>query len=86
MSQYTYAADRQNSRVSGICEEYHEAIIRLIKMASDAIHEEGGWIGICGEMGADLSLTQELLDIGIDELSVSVPYLLGVRGKVCASN
>lgn len=86
LSQYTYAADRQNSRVSGICEENHEAIIRLIKMASDAIHEEGGWIGICGEMGADLSLTQELLDIGIDELSVSVPYLLGVRGKVCASN
>ncbi len=86
LSQYTYAVDRQNSRVSGISEENHEAIIRLIKMSADAIHEEGGWIGICGEMGADLSLTQELLDIGIDELSVSVPYLLGVRGKVCASN
>lgn len=86
LSQYTYAADRQNSRVARICEESHEAIMRLIKMSAEAIHGEGGWIGICGEMGADLSLTQELVDIGIDELSVSVPYLLGVRGKVCASN
>ena len=86
LSQYTYAVDRQNSKVSGICEENHEAIMRLIKMSAEAIHAEGGWIGICGEMGADLSLTQELIDMGIDELSVSVPYLLGVRGKVCASN
>ena len=49
-------------------------------MAADAIHNEGGWIGVCGEMAADLGLTKRLADLGIDELSVSVPYLLGVRG------
>ncbi|MBQ3040496.1 MAG: phosphoenolpyruvate--protein phosphotransferase [Clostridia bacterium] len=82
LTQYTYAIDRQNSRVSRIGDESHEAIMRLIKFSADAIHEAGGWIGVCGEMAADLSLTQDFVDIGIDELSVSVPYLLGVRGKV----
>ncbi len=82
LTQYTMAVDRQNSKVSAICEE-NEAVLRLIKMATDAIHKEGGWIGICGEMAADLSLTQRLANIGVDELSVSAPYLLGVRGKVC---
>jgi phosphotransferase system enzyme I (PtsI) len=84
LSQYTLAVDRQNSKVSKICEE-NEAVLRLIKMATDSIHINGGWIGVCGEMAADLSLTQSLIDIGVDELSVSAPYLLGVRGKVCDS-
>lgn len=84
LAQYTLAVDRQNSRVSKICEE-NEAVLRLIKLSTDSIHKEGGWIGICGEMAADLSLTQSLIDIGVDELSVSAPYLLGVRGKVCDS-
>ena len=52
-------------------------------MAANAIHKTGGWIGICGEMAADLRLTQRFVDLGIDELSVSPPYLLGVRGRVC---
>ena len=82
LTQYTYAIDRQNSRVSKISEESNEAIMRLIKFSADAIHENGGWIGVCGEMAADLSLTQDFVDIGVDELSVAVPYLLGVRGKV----
>lgn len=82
LTQYTYAIDRQNSRVAKIGDEGGEAIMRLIKFSADAIHEAGGWIGVCGEMAADLSLTQDFVDIGIDELSVSVPYLLGVRGKV----
>ncbi len=82
LTQYTYAIDRQNSRVSRICEESNEAVMRLIKFAAKSIHETGGWIGVCGEMAADLSLTQDFVDIGIDELSVSLPYLLGVRGKV----
>ncbi|MBR2943652.1 MAG: phosphoenolpyruvate--protein phosphotransferase [Clostridia bacterium] len=84
LTQYTLAVDRQNSRVSGICADT-EAVMRLIKMATDNIHEVGGWIGVCGEMAADLSLTQAFVDIGVDELSVSAPYLLGVRGKVTDS-
>lgn len=82
LTQYTLAADRQNPNVTNICEKNSEPVMRLIKMASDAIHKENGWIGVCGEMAADLSLTQRFADIGVDELSVSVPYLLGVRGKV----
>ena len=82
LSQYTLAADRQNPALSRLCEENTEPVLRLIKMAADSIHDFGGWIGICGEMAADLSLTQRFADMGIDELSVSAPYLLGVRGKV----
>ena len=84
LTQYTMAADRQNARVSKVCEENREAVFKLIKMSAEAIHQNGGWIGVCGEMAADLSLTQRLVDIGVDELSVAVPYLLGVRGKICA--
>ena len=82
LTQYTLAADRQNQNVTRICEENSEPVLRLIKMATDAIHGAGGWIGVCGEMAADLNLIQRFADIGVDELSVSVPYLLGVRGKV----
>lgn len=82
LTQYTLAIDRQNTLVSHIGAENTEPVLRLIKIASEAIHAEGGWIGICGEMAADLSLTQEFADMRIDELSVSIPYLLGVRGKV----
>ena len=82
LTQYTLAVDRQNPKVTHLCESNIEPVMRLIKMASEAIHHQGGWIGVCGEMAADLSLTQKFVDIGVDELSVSVPYLLGVRGKV----
>lgn len=82
LTQYTLAVDRQNPKVTHLCERNTEPVMRLIKMASEAIHHKGGWIGVCGEMAADLSLTQQFANIGIDELSVSVPYLLGVRGKV----
>ena len=82
--QYTLAADRQNSKVSHLTEEA-EAVLRLIKNAAEAIHENDGWIGVCGEMAADLRYTQELVSIGVDELSVSPPYLLGIRHKVCDS-
>jgi len=82
LTQYTLAADRQNPLVERICEENREPILRLIGMASEAIHRHDGWIGICGELAADLRLTQRFIDLGIDELSVSVPYLLGVREKV----
>ncbi|MBQ8146716.1 MAG: phosphoenolpyruvate--protein phosphotransferase [Clostridia bacterium] len=82
LTQYTLAVDRQNPKVTHLCERNTEPVMRLIKIASEAIHHKGGWIGVCGEMAADLSLTQQFANIGIDELSVSVPYLLGVRGKV----
>ncbi len=80
--QYTLAADRQNPRVSQICAANIEPVMRLIEGAARAIHTSGGWIGICGELAADLHLTQRFADMEIDELSVSVPYLLGVREKV----
>lgn len=82
--QYTAAADRQNARVAHLTEET-EAVLRLIKHATEAIHENDGWIGVCGEMAADLRYTQDFATIGVDELSVSTPYLLGVRRKVCDS-
>ena len=82
LSQYTLAADRQNPALAALCDENREPVLRMIELATKAIHHTGGWIGICGEMAADLHLTQRWADLGIDELSVSVPYLLGLRGKV----
>ncbi len=82
LTQYTLAVDRQNPFVAGLGEKNIEPVMRLIETAANAIHETGGWIGICGEMAADLHLTQRFVDMGIDELSVSPPYLLGVREKV----
>ena len=80
--QYTLAADRQNPALDALCERNREPILRLIGHAAEAIHRHGGWIGICGELAADLRLTQRFADMKIDELSVSVPYLLGVRERV----
>ena len=82
LTQYTLAVDRQNQRVSHIADENREPILRLIEYAAEQIHKNGGWIGICGELGADLTLTQRFVDMKIDELSVSSPYLLGVRKRV----
>ena len=80
--QYTLAADRQNPHVEELCRTGREPVLRLISMAADAIHESGGWIGICGELAADLSLTQRFCDMRVDELSVSTPYLLELRERV----
>lgn len=80
--QYTLAADRQNHRLSYLSEGGGiEPVLRLIKMASDGIHAagEGKWIGICGEMAADEALTERLIALGIDELSVSPPYIARVK-------
>lgn len=83
LTQYTLAADRQNAALARLCDENREPVLRFIEKSAEAIHKNGGWIGICGEMAADLHLTQRFCDMRIDELSVSAPYLLGVRGKVC---
>ncbi len=80
--QYTLAADRQDPRLLRLCRENSEPILRLIEHAAKAIHNKGGWIGICGEMAADLSLTQTFANLQIDELSVAVPCLPDLREQV----
>ena len=82
--QYTLAADRQNPYVEELCRKGREPVLRLIEMATDAIHKAGGWIGICGELAADFALTQRFCDMRVDELSVSTPYLLELRERVLA--
>jgi phosphotransferase system enzyme I (PtsI) len=82
LCQYTLAADRQNPLVAHVCEENVDPVLRLMDKAAYAIHRKGGWIGICGELAADPSLTQRFMDMKIDELSVSVPHLLAMRGKI----
>lgn len=86
LCQYTLAADRQNATVADLVNENREPILRLIAHAAKTIHAAGGWIGICGEMAADVTLTQRFADMGIDELSVSVPYLFEIRKAVTECN
>ena len=82
LTQYTLACDRQNPKIEPFCDTHHEAILRLIKMSAENIHANGGWIGICGELAADTTLTETFLRIGIDELSVSPTYVLKLRDTV----
>ncbi len=82
LSQYTLAIDRQNHELLPFFDPRHEAIFKLIKMSVDAIHKEGKWAGICGELGADTEVTSRLLELGIDEFSVSPGVLLEVRKKI----
>lgn len=82
LTQYTLACDRQSSSLDDFCDTHHEAIFKLIEMATRSIHENGGWIGICGELGGDLSLTERFLRIGIDELSVPSSYILKLRDRI----
>ena len=84
LTQYTLACDRQNPKLEQFCDTHHEAILRLIKMAADNAHKHGAWIGICGELAADLSLTETFLRMGIDELSVSPSRILSLRDKICS--
>lgn len=82
LTQYTLACDRQNPEVDRFCDTHHEAILRLIEMAAENAHAHGAWIGICGELAADTTLTEEFLRMGIDELSVSPSFVLKVRDVV----
>lgn len=84
--QYTLAADRQNPKLDNFCDPHHEAVLRLIAFAAENAHKHGKWIGICGELGADTSLTERFLKMGIDELSVSPSYILKVRDQVRKSS
>lgn len=82
LTQYTLACDRQNPLLEKFCNPRHEAILKLIELAATNAHKNGAWIGICGELAADTSLTERFLRMGIDELSVSPGYILKVREAV----
>lgn len=82
LTQYTLAIDRQNPELDRFYNPHHEAVLRMIKIAADNAHKYGKWIGICGELGADTELTDRFLEMGIDELSVSPPFVLPLRKKV----
>lgn len=82
LTQYTLAIDRQNPKLDDFYDPHHPAVLAMIQMAADSIHAEGKWIGICGELGADLEMTETFLKMGIDELSVSPSMILSVRKKV----
>ncbi len=82
LTQYTLACDRQNPELEQFCDTHHEAILRLIEMSAENAHRHGAWIGICGELAADTSLTETFLRMGIDELSVSPSFVLKVRDAV----
>lgn len=82
LTQYTLACDRQNPKVEQFCDTHHEAILRLIKLSADNAHQNNAWIGICGELAADTTLTETFLRMGIDELSVSPTFVLKVRDAV----
>ena len=82
LTQYTLACDRQNPRLDRFCDTHHEAVLRLIEMSAKNAHAHGAWIGICGELAADTTLTETFLRMGIDELSVSPSFVLRVRDAV----
>ncbi len=82
LTQYTLACDRQNNDLGRFFNAHHPAVLRLIKMVAANAHKEGIWCGICGELGADLELTETFLSIGVDELSVSPRAVLPLRQKV----
>ena len=82
LTQYTLACDRQNPHLERFCDTHHEAILRLIEMSAENAHKHGAWIGICGELAADTSLTETFLRMGIDELSVSPTFVLKVRNEI----
>lgn len=82
LTQYTLACDRQNPDIEEFIDTHHEAILRLIEMSAENAHKHGAWIGICGELAADTSLTERFLRMEIDELSVSPSFVLKVRDAV----
>lgn len=82
LTQYTLAIDRQNAKLENINDPHHPAVLRAIQMTIENAHKGGAWCGICGELGADTSLTETFLRMGIDELSVSPSKILAVRDAV----
>lgn len=86
LTQYTLAVDRQNTKLDEFYDSHHPAILRMISMVVENAHRAGIWAGICGELGADQSLTREFLAMGVDELSVSPESILSIRKIVLGTN
>ena len=82
LTQYTLAIDRQNEKLAKFYNSHHRAIIELIKITCENAHNNGIWVGICGELAGDLKLTKTFVDMGIDELSVSPSKVLSLRKAV----
>jgi phosphotransferase system enzyme I (PtsI) len=82
LTQYTLACDRQNAKLEKIADTHHPAVLREIQMTIENGHKGGAWVGICGELGADTSLTETFLRMGVDELSVSPSRILSVREAI----
>ena len=79
LTQYTLAIDRQNEKLDRFYNPHHKAILKMIQMVVDSAHQEGKWAGICGELGADLELTETFVRMGVDELSVAPSMILKLR-------
>jgi len=86
LSQYTMAIDRQNPQLDQFFDPHHPAVLRMISMVVENAHKAGIWAGICGELGADQSLTKEFLAMGVDELSVSPGSILPLRKIILETN
>lgn len=86
LTQYTLAADRQNSGIAKFIDTRHEAVLKMIEITVENAHKNGIWTGICGEMGADSGLIPKLLQMGIDELSVSPNNILEIRKIIRENN
>lgn len=86
LTQYTLAIDRQNSRLESFYDPHHPAVLREIQMTIENGHKHGCWVGICGELGGDLELTEKFISMGIDELSVSPSRILALRDKIRTIN
>ena len=82
LTQYTLAIDRQNMKLDNIYDPHHPAVLRMIQMTIENGHKHGCWVGICGELGADTTLTQTFIEMGIDELSVSPSCVLPIRKNI----
>ena len=82
LTQYTLACDRQNNDLGRFYDPHHLSVVRLLKMVVENAHKNGVWVGICGELGADLEMIETFLAIGVDELSVTPRAVLSLRNKI----
>ena len=82
LTMYTLAVDRQNGSIGAFCNPHHEAVLRLIRYTAEQAHQAGIWVGICGELAADPSLTQTFVEMGIDELSMSPGKILETKARI----
>ena len=86
LTQYTLAIDRQNAKLDRFNDTHHPAVLKAIEMTVKNGHEKGIWVGICGELAADTTLTETFLEMGVDELSVSPSRVLPVRDAIRRSS